>query len=113
MEDHNCRGKAENGKWIFGYYFKHSNVISIFTPTKGSYIVDPKTIGKLVAVVGDNHFYEGDLVSNPKKRIYTVVIWDNLPCLQHMSKGKVFFEPMTNGFLQNKTIIGNIHELEG
>lgn len=75
--------------------------------------VKKESVGQYIASNGKQDFYVGDIVVNPKGRKHTVVIWDNLPCLQYTDKSKVYFAPMTNGFLNNKTVIGNIHEKGG
>ncbi|GEM_PF-623633 len=72
--------------------------------------VIPETVGQFIANNGKQDFYIGDIVINPYARKHTVVIWDNMPCLHYIEKGRVYFAPMTNGYLMNKTVIGNIHE---
>lgn len=110
------RGLRTDGKgWAYGYLLNEQTIGEVGENLSYyKYVtVIPETVGQFIASNGKQDFYVGDIVVNPKGRKHTVVIWDNLPCLQYTDKSKVYFAPMTNGFLNNKTVIGNIHEKGG
>lgn len=118
------RGLRTDGKgWLFGDLADFSTFICVF-PTDADwhdivqsdrrispeYEVKPETVGQLLGRIKDQEVYEGDIITNPKGRIHEVVVWDNIPSLKYTQRGQVFYSPMTQGFLANKTIIGNIHQ---
>ncbi len=105
--------------WVYGYVYLMRGkyyILNIQYEQEGSVILDiiieviPETVGQFIANNGKQDFYIGDIVINPKGRKHTVVIWDNMPCLHYIEKGRVYFAPMTNGYLVNKTVIGNIYQ---
>lgn len=113
------RGITVSGEWVYGNYsvlhkdhsstVKKGHYISNNAGLPFAYLVRPETVGQFITNNGNQDFYIGDLVINPKGRKHTVVIWDNLPCLHYTEKGRDFYSPMTNGFLANKKVIGSIH----
>jgi len=113
MEAGKYRGLSEDRKtWHKGFLIdwrRYSGDCEIMD-LHHAYKVIPETVGQLVARIGDNEVYVGDELVNPKGRVHTVVIWDNLPALKYTDKGSVFYQPMTQGFLKNKKVIGNIHQ---
>ncbi|MGJ1211897.1 hypothetical protein [Sphingobacterium multivorum] len=108
------RGLRVDGKgWVYGSLVlpNHKNDKCYIIGWNGAkFNVIPETVGQFIANNGKQDFYIGDIVINPKGRKHTVVIWDNMPCLHYIEKGRVYFAPMTNGYLVNKTVIGNIYQ---
>lgn len=93
------------------------NVNDGVMPTRGftlgyDHIGEGSVFEELIANNGKQDFYIGDIVVNPQSRKHIVVIWDNLPCLHYVEKGRDYYQPMTSGFLYNKKVVGNIHESE-
>lgn len=110
------RGLRTDGKgWVYGdllqNYIHHQSGATIQQGGCIVYEVIKETVGQYIATIGkDVDVYIGDSLVNPKGRVYTAVIWDNIPQLHYDCKGDDFYSPMTNGFLANKAVIGNIHE---
>ena len=85
----------EPGEWVYGYFFKHPDGSSaIFTPGKGSFIVDPNSVGQYVGMVdvfsnkiftGDILFVEWNISNNPHfASIYEVYFNEKNKCFMMM-----------------------------
>ncbi|AFF28249.1 gp251 [Sphingomonas phage PAU] len=100
------RGKdILTGSWVYGYYYKHNEVHGIFTPGRGSERVTLETVGQLVYELDDTMVFVGDIMTNPRGQKFEVVIYDNLPSLKPIDRQQ--YNAMSNGYMQNKTLIGN------
>lgn len=111
--------RIDNGEWVYGAYFENSEELEMsFIIDNCRYsddndfdftgeIVYRKTVGQHVT----NNIYEGDILSNPKGEIGKVVYFESGFHLECKRKtGDLFIIPLTDGFIKNKKIIGNIHD---
>lgn len=104
------RGLRTDGKgWVFGFYAAFTGRHIIYVDWT-AYEVIPSSVGQLLATVGEIEIYEGDVLVNPRGTKFTAMIWDNLPCLKENRIDRMMLNPMVQGYLNNKTVVGTIHE---
>ena len=123
------RGKrVDNGKWVYGYYFKathhwHDNGIHedwIATDSiqnggwcnvRGKYAVIPETVGQYTGLTENGKkIFEGDILNgllrlHPDRRIFQVIYEDN--GFYFLDEDGVGWHP---DHIADYEVIGNIHD---
>lgn len=117
MREIKFRGLRIDGKgWVYGYvdYNEYNNIAVIHSDASTTQVI-PETVGQFTGLTDKNgkEIYEGDKLINSKREVGLVVWYEagfHLEC--NRRNGSTFYIPLDKGFLQNKEIIGNIHEKE-
>lgn len=118
------RGKTVSGEWVYGNYAHIKKDFS--TVRKGHYIsnsvgspfafmVRPESIGQYTGLKdkAQKMVFEGDLLITPTGNVHEVTFEEG--CFYLKSRrmdGSYLIASMKNGYLDNKEVIGNIHENE-
>lgn len=94
-------------EWVYGFYFSHQGVSSIFIPEKGSFTVIPETVGQFTGMLDKNgvEIYEGDLVNSNYFRHGIVEFWDFGWYFKNIDDDHHSFRTAVHSF----EVIGNVH----
>lgn len=118
------RGKRiDNGKWVYGYYSKHSKTGKTFIrvtgkPCTGSYEVDPTTVSEFTNMVDEmgNKVFEGDICyasgATTEYSLFVIRV-DGWGCFLDYYFGGEHFDTdqvKQNDWILDSKVIGNIHD---
>lgn len=113
--------RVDNSEFIHGYLYQ-SNKESWITDSINIHLsthrniawfqVIPETVGQYIGLmIGSTRLFKGDILENPQGRRGYIDFEDGMFCLKtNRDKNTIWSMNLSNGFLKNKTLIGNIHQ---